>query len=128
VEAGAYELDLRPVEIAALMGTLAKRFRQQFDSKGIALDLDLPAALPPVLADEHRLLQVLSNLTANALMYIPQAGPSRSALRVQMGTYGSRSTIQARALRRSTCRTCSTASTALTNPARGQAAAAAASA
>ena len=74
VEAGAYELDLRPTQIAPLVETLAKRFRQQFEAKRVGLDLDLPADLPPVLADEHRILQVLTNLTANALQYTPAGG------------------------------------------------------
>lgn len=74
VEAGAYELDLRPTQIAPLLETLDKRFRQQFESRRVGLDLDLPADLPPVLADEHRILQVLSNLTANALQYTPAGG------------------------------------------------------
>ena len=72
VEAGAYELDLRPTHIAPLVETLVKRFRQQFESKRVGLGLDLPADLPPVLADEHRILQVLTNLTANALQYTPE--------------------------------------------------------
>lgn len=74
VEAGAYELDLRPTQIAPMMETLAKRFRGQFESKRVGLSLSLPADLPPVLADEHRILQVLTNLTANALQYTPEGG------------------------------------------------------
>lgn len=74
VEAGAYELDLRPTQIAPMVETLSKRFRQQFETKGVKLDLNLPADLPPVLADEHRILQVLTNLTGNALQYTPSDG------------------------------------------------------
>jgi len=74
VEAGAYELDLRAVDMAALLETLAKRFRQPYQAKGVVLDLDLPAGLPPVRADEHRILQVLTNLTGNALQYTPSGG------------------------------------------------------
>jgi len=74
VESGAYELDLRPTQIDPLLETLLKRFRQQFGAKRVELDLDLPADLPPVLADEHRILQVLTNLTANALQYTPTGG------------------------------------------------------
>jgi len=74
VEAGAYELDLRPTQIAPLIETVAKRFRQQFESKRVKLDLSMPGDLPPVLADEHRILQVLTNLTGNALQYTPAGG------------------------------------------------------
>jgi two-component system sensor histidine kinase BaeS len=74
VEAGAFELDLRPMKLAPLLETLAKRFRQPFEAKRVGLGLELPADLPPVLADEHRLLQVLTNLTGNALMYTPEGG------------------------------------------------------
>ena len=74
VEAGSYELDLRPTNLAPVLETLAKRFRQPFEAKRVRLDLNLPADLPLVLADEHRLLQVLTNLTGNALMYTPEGG------------------------------------------------------
>ena len=57
-----------------MVETLAKRFRGQFESKRVELDLNLPADLPLVLADEHRILQVLTNLTANALQYTPEGG------------------------------------------------------
>ena len=74
VEAGSYELDLQPTQIAPLFETLTKRFRQQFESKRVSLDLNLPTDLPLVLADEHRILQVLTNLTGNALRYTPEGG------------------------------------------------------
>ena len=74
VEAGAYELDLRPTQLSAVVETIAKRFRQQFDAKRVRLDLNLPADLPPILADEHRLIQILTNLTGNALQYTPADG------------------------------------------------------
>jgi len=74
VEAGAYELDLRPTQIAPMVETLAKRFSQQLEGKRVKLDLNLPADLPLVLADEHRILQVLTNLTGNALQYTPADG------------------------------------------------------
>jgi len=74
VEAGAYELDLQPTRLAPMLETLVKRFRGQFESKRVRLGLDLPADLPPFLADEHRILQVLTNLTGNALQYTPEGG------------------------------------------------------
>jgi len=74
VEAGAYELDLQPTRIVPLIETVAKRFRQPFESKRVGLDLSLAVDLPPVLSDEHRILQVLTNLTGNALQYTPAGG------------------------------------------------------
>lgn len=74
VEAGSYELDLRPTKLAPLVETIARRFRQQFEAKRINLDLNVPADLPLILADEHRILQVLTNLTGNALQYTPVGG------------------------------------------------------
>jgi histidine kinase len=74
VEAGAYELDLRSTPIAPLLETLSKRFRGAFQAKGVELEVEMPAGLPAVRADEHRILQVLTNLTANALMYTPAGG------------------------------------------------------
>jgi histidine kinase len=74
VEAGAYPLDLGPVDVSALAGTVAKRLAPQFENKRITLRLDLPADLPPVLADQDRAVQVLTNLAGNALQYTPPGG------------------------------------------------------
>jgi two-component system sensor histidine kinase BaeS len=74
VEAHAYELDLRPLDVSLIAKTVAKRLASQFESKHIALHLDVDPGLPPAFADEDRAVQVLTNLTGNALQYTPEDG------------------------------------------------------
>jgi len=74
VEAGAFELERRPLAVADLIRQTATRLRPQFEEKGVNLTLDIPADLPPVLADEDRIGQVLLNLVGNALQYTPDGG------------------------------------------------------
>jgi signal transduction histidine kinase len=74
VEARANQLDLRPLDVSSFVQTVTKRLAPQAESKRIALDLDLSPDLPTVLADEDRAIQVLTNLTGNALQYTPEGG------------------------------------------------------
>ncbi len=74
VEAGAFDLHRRPVQIADLIRQTAARLKPQFEEKGVDLRLDLPATVPAILADEDRLSQVLVNLMGNALQYTPSGG------------------------------------------------------
>src|SRR5512138_1630006 len=74
VESHAYELDIRPAEVSTIVQTVTKRLASQAESKRISLDLDLAPNLPRVLGDEGRLVQVLTNLTGNALQYTPEHG------------------------------------------------------
>lgn len=74
VEAHAYGLDLQPLDVSLIVKTVAKRLAPQFESKNIFLNLDLDPGLPRVLADEDRAVQVLTNLTGNALQYTPEYG------------------------------------------------------
>jgi two-component system sensor histidine kinase BaeS len=74
VEAGAYPLDIHPVEFSTLVKTILKRFDPQTQAKQIELRSDLPADLPSVLADQDRITQVLTNLVGNALQYTPAGG------------------------------------------------------
>lgn len=74
VEARAYELDIRPLDVSALLQTVTKRLAPQFETKRITLDLELAPDLPRVLADEDRAVQVLTNLTGNALQYTLENG------------------------------------------------------
>jgi signal transduction histidine kinase len=74
VEAGAFDLDLRPVPVAHLFEAVGDRLGRQFEEKGVALVVDVPDGLPPVHVDEDRLSQVLLNLVGNALQYTPTGG------------------------------------------------------
>jgi histidine kinase len=77
VEAGAYELNRQPIMINEVVASVSSRLARQFEEKGVALELDIPADLPPVFADEDRLGQVLLNLIGNALQYTPGGGQVR---------------------------------------------------
>lgn len=74
VEARAYQLDIRPVDVSTLARTVTKRLAPHSESKRITLDLELAPDLARVLADEDRAVQVLTNLTGNALQYTPEGG------------------------------------------------------
>lgn len=74
VEAHAFELKIKPLDISLLGKTVAKRLGPQFESKHISLQVDLNPNLPRVLADEDRTVQVVTNLTGNALQYTPEHG------------------------------------------------------
>lgn len=73
-EARAYQLDIRSVDVSTLVYTVTKRLAPHAESKRILLDLELAPDLPYVLADEDRAVQVLTNLTGNALQYTPEGG------------------------------------------------------
>jgi histidine kinase len=74
VEARAYQLDLRDLDASTILKTVTRRLQYQFDEKRVALTTSLP--LHPILlhADEDRIVQVLTNLTGNALQYTPTGG------------------------------------------------------
>ncbi len=74
VEAGAVPLELKPVDIAAVLQTVGKRLGHQFAARGIALHMEPAPNLPPVRADEDRTLQVLTSLAGNALQYTQEGG------------------------------------------------------
>jgi signal transduction histidine kinase len=83
VEARAYELKIRPVDVRSTVQTVTNRLAPHFESKHITLDLGLRAELPRVLVDEDRVVQVLTNLIANAIQHTRDGGIVRlSAVQV----------------------------------------------
>lgn len=74
VEAGAYELDLHPVDLLVVISAVVKRLELQFKEKGVLLEVDVPDDLPSIQADEDRIGQVLLNLVGNALQFTPSGG------------------------------------------------------
>ena len=77
IDAGTLSVAAERSEVAALV----ERARSTFLSGGgrHAVLVDLPAGLPPVMADRRRIVQVLNNLFANAARHAPESTPIRVA-------------------------------------------------
>jgi two-component system sensor histidine kinase BaeS len=85
VEAGAYELHLKQASLADLVEATITRLGRQFEEKGVALTVQVPADLPPIQMDSDRIGQVLINLLGNALQYTPAGGSVRVQVEHQAG-------------------------------------------
>ncbi len=85
VEAGAFDLNVKPVAVVDLVASTVARLGYQFEEKGVALETDISVDLPPVRADEDRIGQVMLNLVGNALQYTPAGGQVRVSGRRQGG-------------------------------------------
>lgn len=74
VESHAVQLNIRPADLTSLIQTVSKRLWHQFDQKQVTLTFDPPQNPILVLADDDRIIQVLTNLMGNALQYTPSNG------------------------------------------------------
>ena len=74
IEAGKLRLAREPLDPGEVILDSAATHRPQIERKGLTLTLDVPAGLPPVLADRDRMIQVLENLFSNARKYTPAPG------------------------------------------------------
>ena len=70
LEAGRLPLTIAPASVTQLARSLQAQLADT--PSGPRLRLDLPAGLPPVLADERALASVLFHLVDNALKYAPE--------------------------------------------------------
>ncbi|HLO61648.1 MAG TPA: sensor histidine kinase [Azonexus sp.] len=71
LESGRAEWFSGTVDIGAIARETMASLEQLFRDKGVALDGDIPASGPVVLADSDRLTQVLINLLSNAVKFVP---------------------------------------------------------
>ena len=73
-EAGQLSLDIQQTELPPVITGIIDLFAELAREKNIALNVTVPDDLPPVLADQHRVQQVLHNLVVNALRHTPAGG------------------------------------------------------
>jgi histidine kinase len=79
VESGSYRLNIHPVNLIPMLQIPAKRLTHQFAEKKVSLSINNEVnenaqSTPMVMADEDRIIQVMTNLLANALVYTNPGG------------------------------------------------------
>jgi len=73
-EAGHLKLQLAAADVNCLLRRAVDRLQPQAQAKGIVIRLECEPALPAVLADADRIVQVVGNLLSNALRHTPRGG------------------------------------------------------
>jgi signal transduction histidine kinase len=88
IEVGRLELERAPFHLPSLVHDVRVLFADQARAKGLTLLTSIPDSLNLMLvADKHRLLQVLTNLVSNALKFTSEGTITlRGALEQEIGT------------------------------------------
>lgn len=68
------ELNLKEIRLAQAVQAVIESLRGEAVTKGQTLAAHIPADLPPIVADQDRLIQILTNLIGNAQQYTPTGG------------------------------------------------------
>ncbi len=91
IEAGKLELDVEPLDFAALVGETMRTFALRAQEKDLELAYRVARDVPTVLlGDEQRLRQILVNLIGNAIKFTPQGEVVVRARRVSKTADGVR--------------------------------------
>jgi signal transduction histidine kinase len=81
IQSGTFAVRTSTTSVIRLATPVVESFKLLADDKRLALETDLPAALPDVVVDAHRIGQVISNLLGNAIKFTPQGGRIRVSAR-----------------------------------------------
>jgi PAS domain S-box-containing protein len=79
IEAGSYRLHETPVAVAAVVDKCLRMIAPRAAEAKLELTVEIAPALPPLLADERVVMQMLLNLLSNAVKFTPRGGVRVSA-------------------------------------------------
>lgn len=85
IEAGKMEWRPEPTDLAGLVTRAVEAHRGLFETKGVSLAVEGVDALPPVVVDRDRIIQVVTNLLSNAVKFTPAGGEVRVRIRGEGG-------------------------------------------
>src|SRR5207245_2114639 len=71
---GMLRLDVRPIDLVAVIGEAVAALRPAIDAKALELVTDLHPTAAPFVGDPDRLQQVVWNLLSNAVKFTPAGG------------------------------------------------------
>lgn len=74
LESGTMRLELASIELSGLVDELRENMEPLAREKGLKLEEDLPADLPPIEADRPKLRRILVNLFSNAIKFTGRGG------------------------------------------------------
>ncbi len=85
IEAGRVHLEVEPLAVADMISDAVDAFRIVLEQTGRVIRTRIPAGLPRVAADRHRMGQVMLNFVSNALKYSPRGGDVMISARLAEG-------------------------------------------
>jgi PAS domain S-box-containing protein len=80
IETGRLRLKLERIDFSDVVKVVVDSLRAKIESKKLETIVDLPDYLPMVMGDRDRLIQILTNLVANAYQYTPPGGQIQIAV------------------------------------------------
>ena len=86
VQSGTFSVDVHAGALDGMMMPVIDSVRTLADAKHQTIELKISPRLPEVLADSHRIGQVLSNLLENAIKFTPDGRTIRVSARQQAST------------------------------------------
>ncbi|MGZ3621609.1 MAG: ATP-binding protein [Ktedonobacteraceae bacterium] len=74
IEADRLEVKVEPLVLESSLAEVINQLKPMANSKGLQLTLEMEDSLPLVLADSHRIRQVVINMVSNALKFTEKGG------------------------------------------------------